>query len=125
MTLPSGVRPIPVSNASTMKWMDQHAVYDSESGAEIRFLGLFEAPDMTGAEEGETLLVVADVNARLDLIAYDYYGDPNLWWVIALHNDLDVPDAYLYRGQQLRVPSKDWVSTNILQRVRAARRDKV
>jgi hypothetical protein len=108
-----------------MKWMEEWAVYDSESGAEVRFFGLFEPPDLTGAEETETLIVVEDVNARADTIAYEYWGDPNLDWFLCYYNDLDVPEAYLHRGMQLRVPSKEWVSSNILLRTRESAKSKV
>ena len=40
---------------------------------------------------------------RLDLVAYDYYNNVNLWWFIALASDirnpLDVPE-----GTTLRIP---------------------
>lgn len=125
MSLPDGTRATPVSNASPMKWMEEHAIWDSELGSEVRFFGLFEPPDLTGASETEMLIVVEDVNARTDTLAYDHWGDPNLDWFMAYYNDLDVPDAYLYRGMKLRVPSKEWVSSNILFRARESNRSKI
>ena len=125
MSLPAGVRATPVSQGSVLKWMEEHAIYDSESGATIQFFGVFEPPDMTSASDGAMLIVVDDVNARADTLAAKWLGDPALGWVIALYNDLDVPDAELYRGQQLYIPSKQWVSDNILLQQRETRRNVV
>lgn len=40
----------------------------------------------------------------LDLIAYAYYGDAALWWVIADFNELPDPRV-IVTGQRLRLPS--------------------
>jgi hypothetical protein len=125
MSLPSDVRATPVSSASRRKWMDEFAVYDSETGAEVRFFGLFEPPDLTGAEATESSMRIDDVNVRMDTLAFDLYGDPTLDWFLALYNDMDVPDAYVARGMIVRWPSKDWVSANILNRPRVQRRSAV
>jgi hypothetical protein len=43
---------------------------------------------------------------RLDNIAYQFYGDPSLWWIISIANP-DLPNDSLYPtlGFQLRIPS--------------------
>lgn len=125
MSLPAGVRATPVNQSSHMKWMEEHAIYDSESEGEIRFFGLFEPPDLTGAADTETVMRVEDVNLRMDLLAYDIYGDVTLWWFLAYYNGLDVPEAYLYRGMELRYPSKEWVQSNIVNKPRTQRRTTV
>lgn len=125
MSLPTGVRATPVSQSSAMKWMEEHAVYDSETGAEVRFFGLFVPPDLTGAADTETLIVIDDVNVRLDVLADRFYGDHTLDWFLALYNDLDVPDAYLYRGMRLSYPSREWVLANVVNKPRVQRRSTV
>jgi phage tail protein X len=42
---------------------------------------------------------------RLDKIAYKYYNDPDLWWVISIANP-DLPNDSIYPtlGFQLRIP---------------------
>ena len=32
--------------------------------------------------------IVAREQDRMDLLANDFYGDPSLWWVIAMANDI-------------------------------------
>jgi len=48
--------------------------------------------------------IVARAEDRLDLIAMDFYGDPTLWWVVAMANDLPGDSMYTPLGFQLRIP---------------------
>ena len=41
----------------------------------------------------------------MDLLAQDFYGDPTLWWVIAMANDLDRDSVFPPLGFQLRIPN--------------------
>lgn len=47
---------------------------------------------------------------RLDLIAYDYYGDENLWWAIALANGIDQIPTDMQLGMRIRIPDQSVVS---------------
>ena len=42
---------------------------------------------------------------RLDLIAYDFYGDSTLWWVLAAANNLEGDSLFMVEGTQLRIPA--------------------
>ena len=48
--------------------------------------------------------IITGTEDRLDLIAYDFYGDPTLWWVIAMVNNLEGDSIYPPTGIQLRIP---------------------
>ena len=48
--------------------------------------------------------IIARAEDRLDLIATDFYGDPTLWWVVAMANDLPGDSMYTPLGFQLRIP---------------------
>lgn len=48
--------------------------------------------------------ILTQYQDRLDLIAYDFYGDSTLWWIIAMANDLPGDSLYLEVGTQLRIP---------------------
>ena len=41
---------------------------------------------------------------RLDNLAYKYYRDVSLWWVIAKANDLDAAHIGLEVDKQIRIP---------------------
>jgi hypothetical protein len=49
---------------------------------------------------------------RYDLLAQSYYGDPLLWWIIALCNlNNTTPDSiYPNIGEQIRIPASDRVA---------------
>ena len=48
--------------------------------------------------------VITTVGDRLDLIAYDFYQDSSLWWIIASANALPGDSIYAPIGIQLRIP---------------------
>jgi len=61
----------------------------------------------TVQKEATDIYIITVIGDRLDLIAYDYYGDATKWWTIAAAN----PNAFKYNGSlavepglQLRVP---------------------
>jgi len=53
---------------------------------------------------------------RIDLLAYKFYGDPILWWVLAAANDLELIPSDFTAGIVLRVPSPRYVQV-LYQRV--------
>ena len=56
------------------------------------------------APSNEDTYIISRAEDRLDLIASDFYGDPTLWWVIAMVNDLPGDSMYAPMGFQLRIP---------------------
>jgi hypothetical protein len=48
--------------------------------------------------------IIARAEDRLDLIAFDFYGDATLWWIIATANDIPGDSMYPPMGFQLRIP---------------------
>ena len=53
-------------------------------------------------------------NKRIDLIAWRYYRDVSLWWVIAEYNDIGNP-LELQTGTVLRIPSYDRVQMKVVR----------
>ena len=49
--------------------------------------------------------VIAVLGDRIDLLAFDFYGDVALWWVIASANSLPGDSLYLEPGMQIRIPN--------------------
>ena len=52
---------------------------------------------------------------RLDLLAYKFYNDPTLWWIIALANNIGKGSFSVPEGVQLRIPAN---SNNIISNLR-------
>ncbi len=102
------------TGGSTMNFMAEELVHDSEEDSLIRFRGMFQMPNWDGVEENEEDYLVDSPWARVDKIAAAYYDDPELKWVIVARNHLDLPSAQLYKGQVLKIPKKEWVETVLL-----------
>jgi len=56
------------------------------------------------APTNEDSYVITVLGDRLDLIAFDFYGDTSFWWIIASANSLPGDSLYLEPGSQLRIP---------------------
>lgn len=50
-------------------------------------------------------IIISNEGDYLDFLSYKYYGDPTLWWVIALANNLGKARMSVPPGLQLRIPS--------------------
>lgn len=76
-------------------------------------------PEIEPTEEDDYVITV--LGDRLDLLAFDFYGDSSLWWVIASANSLPGDSLYLEPGAQIRIPSdvisaiNQYKQVNILQ----------
>jgi len=50
--------------------------------------------------------VITTVGDRLDSLAYSYYNDATLWWIIAMaNNNITKGALYPTPGTQLRIPT--------------------
>jgi hypothetical protein len=54
---------------------------------------------------GNDIYVITTLGDRLDLLAYQYYKDTSLWWIIASANALPGDSLSPPVGIQLRIPS--------------------
>jgi hypothetical protein len=64
------------------------------------------------------IYIVAKKMERMDLIAYDWYGDPRLWWVIQRANNLPCGSLRIEPGKRVRIPwplSVDTVDTKLTE----------
>ena len=61
--------------------------------------------------------VITTIEDRLDLLAYDFYQDSSLWWVIASANALPGDSIYPPVGVQLRIPTNLQSILNTYNRV--------
>jgi phage tail protein X len=81
---------------------------------------------LDGIQEWDTLFLPTivpqsdDVNYmvqdgdRIDSIAYTYYKDPALWWVIAAANGMEDLPTDLDAGSVIRIPSPRYVQQELL-----------
>lgn len=50
-------------------------------------------------------IIISNEGDYLDALAYKYYGDPSLWFIIALCNNIGKGRMSVPAGMQIRVPS--------------------
>lgn len=53
---------------------------------------------------------------RPDLLGYLFYGDPGLWWVIALYNGIIDPTEELITGKLLLIPLRERVEAELFSK---------
>lgn len=66
-------------------------------------------PDFTATTK---FTLTSKYNRRPDLLAYELYGDSNLWWVFVLYNRNQIvnPINDFTTGKTILVPNRDFVS---------------
>ena len=69
----------------------------------IRYRSSTRYPDIPLTENDVFLYTMR--GDRLDNLAYQFYNDSTLWWVIAMANELPGDSLYLEIGIQLRIPA--------------------
>lgn len=69
-------------------------------------------------EASDVLYTIDETTAgRLDKVAYGFYDDPGLWWVIAQYNYLLDPYEEAFIGRVLTIPSNERVQLLLTQKV--------
>jgi hypothetical protein len=73
----------------------------------VEFWDLTRLPEVPARlDESRYRLLDTD---QLDLLADRFYGDPQLWWVLAHANDMVLLPTDLAPGVEIRVPSRRYV----------------
>jgi hypothetical protein len=66
--------------------------------------------------------VITTVGDRLDSLAYSYYNDATLWWIIsAANNNINRGALYPVPGTQLRIPTNINAVLNLFEQFNQAR----
>lgn len=79
----------------------------------VELWNLPEYPEIAPA--GDDQRYVVDRKDRIDLLANSFYGNVELWWVIALRNELRLLPNDMYQNQVLQIPSARRVFNTILR----------
>jgi hypothetical protein len=66
--------------------------------------------------------VITTIGDRLDLLAYSYYRDVSLWWIIsAANNNVTKGSMFPIPGTQLRIPTDLNTVINLFDQFNTAR----
>lgn len=79
------------TNNKTKKLKDGRTVYSSKIYPQIPL-------------RDDDVYVATETGDRLDTLAYEYYNDSTLWWIIASANNLHDAPLGLKDGTILRIP---------------------
>lgn len=90
-------------------WLRNVSAHTLDDGTIV--WGQFEIPEIPDFDDDIVYTVTAP--ERPDSVAQRFYGNPALWWVIAVKNGLRLPFTQLHGGQRIVIPSP----TQILSRI--------
>jgi hypothetical protein len=79
----------------------------------VEFWDVVDLPEIP-RQPDDIVHTVIDVD-RIDLLAYRYYEDARLWWVIAVANGIELVPTELNTGDQLRIPAPRYVTQVLFQ----------
>lgn len=71
------------------------------------YLDIWKGINIPVSADDETFIITAKYHERPDLLAYDRYGSPRLWWVFAKRN-MDIlvdPLRDFKSGLEIKIPS--------------------
>lgn len=92
---------------SWLKYATQEFIYDSDVGSSVLFFGMADLPTIE-IKDSEIEYIV-EKKDRIDTIAHKFYGNAALWWVIALRNEMGLPDEEIYEGARIVIPHPDYI----------------
>jgi hypothetical protein len=55
-------------------------------------------------EKSSDIYIIGSYSDRLDNLAWTYYKDPTLWWIIAEANNIGMGNLLVPVGKQIRIP---------------------
>lgn len=56
----------------------------------------------------DDIYIIGQIGDRLDNLAFKYYGDSSLWWIIARANNIGNGSLVVPLGLQLRIPQNQF-----------------
>jgi len=83
------------------------------NGLTYSYFELPEYPDIP--TQDDDILHVVTVYDRPDKLAFQFYGEAKLWWVIATRNGWDQPATSLNPGDEIVIPSSRYVRENLIR----------
>ena len=79
---------------------NESKVFRDENGT--RYLNRIQYPVIPISDSDITLVGIK--GQRMDNLAFKYYGNQELWWIIARANSQNTGSMYLQSGKEYRIP---------------------
>lgn len=74
----------------------------------VTYLDMWTVPNLTYSVDDQYIYLSEKYRNRPDLLSYDWYGTPNLWWIFSVFN-MDILKDPIYDmipGIQLLIPAR-------------------
>ncbi len=88
-------------------------LYSSEG---VEFWDILDLPTIEEQDDDIVYQIKGGVGERVDQLASRFYGDPKLWWVIALANGFELVPVDLNHGDFIVVPAPRYVLQELFQK---------
>lgn len=75
----------------------------TESDTKVKYFESIIYPKVKPSDDD--FYIISQEGDRLDLLAYKYYKDVSMWWIIATANNLNDANFFVKPGIQLRIPA--------------------
>lgn len=98
---------VPIDSSS---WLN---MVDLLSSGEFVFWESTDYPEFPLDVSDTYIQVTLQYANRIDLLAFDTYGDSGYFWAILIANNLDYP-SQVYEGMLLRLPAKDKIDSFLI-----------
>lgn len=93
----------------------RYATNLTTSDTKRKYLGSVIYPRIKASNDD--MYIVSEGGDRLDILASKYYNDQNLWWIIAIANNLNDASYSIENGIQLRIPTNIAKILNDFERI--------
>ena len=72
-------------------------------------LGWWERKVLNKQDDDIHFIITPQFEKRPDLIAYHYYGDTRLMWIVLQYNNIVDPEVELVTGKEILLPTEERV----------------
>ena len=90
-------------------WLNIAELLEADDGSGQVFWDTPDFIDIIPQEDDTFITVDSEYAGNLDLIASDFYDDPDLWWPIALANNIEIWPTDVRLNMELRIPSRAYI----------------
>ena len=102
--------PLP-RGSETMHRFSRFFGQDAFMVGQRKFWGTWEPIVIPNSPSDRYITITEAMAGRIDLVSYEFYGTPELWWIIAEANGIAFPPDDLAVGDVLRIPSPSTAAT--------------
>lgn len=107
----------PYQNKSSLRRKNSRILQGGTSETSGDKISWWERRNIAGRDAREFNYTITNATAgRPDLVSFEFYGTTEYEWIVLQYNNIiDISEEFVY-GKVLRLPSKTFVITNIINK---------